>query len=555
MVLFLWLAVSAVQARDAGVENVFSPGGGGRLAAFAGAGAASEADVAVMVHNPAGLASLAVSEVQSAYFPYPFGTTYLAVLFGYPVPRVGVLGVGILHLGTGGLVFTDEQNIVTARDRGYSRTLLAAAYGGDVLGTPLALGGMARLELVRLADRLDGGFSLDAGVRVKAFGEGWRRWLGRYEVPGLVFGLAVREVLATGTRLGSVTEPAAWLIKTGFAYRFRPVAGHELEGFLDLDIHRAKAVKPSVALEYVLFGRYFLRGGVGLEAGPSLGGGILWVPREGHRLRFDYALGFPAVGPVHRVAAAYSFGATVEERLSAEEARRLEEFNRRVSAALAEERRAAEERIRRMREELEREQETNRRMELEQEIRKVMEEERSAAERRLRELQEAYARDMTNMSRAFRQELEGQVEAVRRQAEQERQRVLQQERAQAQRREREAREEQARLGRDLLRAQNLLYDAEDFDGAVEVLQEILRRDPENAEARIMLARARNGRQPVSSYPAEVQEAINRGMNLLVRENKREEAIRVWEEALAKYPDNWRLYKLIRDARRGSRGGR
>lgn len=567
MVVWVFVAAVAVaRAKDAGVESVFSPGAGGRLAALAGAGAASEADVAVMVHNPAGLATLTAAEVQSAYFPYPYGTTYLATVFGYPIPRVGVLGVGVLHLGTDGIVFTDEQNIVVAMNRSYSRSLLTAAYAGDILETPLALGAMARLELVRLADRVDGGFSVDFGLRANAWGERWRRWFGRYEVEGLVFGCSVREVLGTGTRLGSVTEPAAWLVKTGIAYRFRPAAGHLLQGFADLDIHRSKGVKPSVALEYTLFDRYFLRAGMGAEAGPSLGGGMGWTPARGHRLRFDYALGFPAVGPVHRLAAVYNFGETVEERLSAEEARRLEEFNRRVSEALAEERKATEERLRRMRAELEREQETNRRAELEREIRRVMEEERNAAERRVRELQEAYSRDMTNMSRTFRQELEGRVESVRRQAEQERQRVLQQaaqerqralqeERAQAQRRAREAREEQARLGRELLRAQTLLYDAEDFDGAVAVLQEILQRDPENEEAKLMLARARNGRLPVSSYPAEVQEAINRGMNLLVKENKREEAIRVWEEALAKHPDNWRLYKLIRDAKRGGRGAR
>jgi hypothetical protein len=555
----LWLVcllagiVPETAAQDAGVESVFDPGSGGRASGMAGAFTASEGDASVMVWNPAGLSAIDSAEVQLFYGAYPFGTPYATVLFGYPTAKFGTFGGAILYLGTGGIDFRDADNIITEKNRSYNRTLLLAAYSSRLPSAPLSLGAGLRLDSVRIGPDADTALSVDLGIHAQAWGKDWSRWIPWFSVPELTFGLALKEALSTGTRIGQQWEPGAFSIKTGFGYGFmvRQDPNHSFRTYLDLDIFTRKTPKPSLGIEYNFFRMFFLRTGYGWDPGFTAGAGVAWNPLPGHHLRFDYAAGFPAVGAVHKMSVSYQFGPTVDERRSTEESRRFDEIKRKIEEALEQERRIADDRIRRMRADMEAEQETNRRNELQRKIDEALELERKTADERIRKLEAEHADEITNMGRTYQEEIQKTVKASRQQADLERKKAIQEEKTRAQRRERQIREEQGKLSQDLLRAQNLLFEAENFDEAIRLLEDILKRDPENQEAKQYLLRARGGKVPASSYPPDVQEAINRGMNLLVKENKREEAIRVWEEALAKHPDNWRLFKLIRDAKKNA----
>jgi len=597
----LVLSASFCFGQDAGVESVFDEGTGGRALGLAGAFTAVADDSSAVYFNPAGLGYLQRGEAMGLFSVFPFGTIYSSASAAYPTMEFGTIGAGFIGINTGDISLRDSRNIVLDSSGGYGQIQFLLAYGKKIPRLPFSLGANLKINSFKTGDLTDANIAFDAALLIRAYGADWTRLLGRYQLRNLSIGVCLKDFLSTPIRLGVFAENEAFNVKLGAAWNgsIRGSENHRVLVSMDVNFYRGKTPKLRAGLEYNLYRLFFLRAGFNQASGFVLGAGVFYS-FSGQRFRLDYSLGLPEFGPVHKFSLQYQFGRSVEERVDYLKQREDEALQVKINSAIEDERRQNEDRLReiesgfsnnlksmkdaadkQLQQNLQllmaeqeatnkaREQRINEanRMKLEQALSdatnslgqqnrlKIDELKQQAEKQRLEELQrnEMKARqELTNQRRILSQQMQDQlnqkVKAEKARADQEKKKAVLDEQKKAAEREQKIRVEQKTIRQDLLRAQDLLFEQEDFDAAIAMLEDILRRDPGNQDAKDYLFRARGAKIPPASYPQEARDAINLGLNRFA-ENKVDEAIQIWQKALEKYPDNWRLFKLIRDARK------
>ena len=442
---------------------------------------------------------------------------------------------------------------------------------------------------------------VDAGILVRTFGPVWTRLLGRYQFENLSIGASFKDIISTPVRLRTFAETEALNVKLGASWHGLVVndKNHGLLASADVNLYRKKPPKLSLGLEYNLFRLFFIRSGYNQSAGFVLGAGVFYS-FSGNRFKLDYSLGLEEPGMVHRIALTYQFGRSLDERREAVREEADKDLQVKIGQAVEEERKANEDRIRGIEsafsnnlrqiksasdqeyqvklDRLKTEQDASNRanglrineqsrLKLEKALAdatnsigqqnrdRIEELKRQAEEQRLEELRQndiKARQELTNQRRILLQqqqeEIDRNIRAEKTRADLEKKQAVEDEQRKAVGREQKIRTELKTVRQDLLKAQDLLFEQEDFDAAIALLEDILRRDPANQDAREYLARARGARTPPSEYPQDAKDEINAGLNSFAA-NRVDEAIAIWQKALDKYPDNWRLFKLIRDAKK------
>jgi hypothetical protein len=597
---FILLLPFLCEAQDAGVESVFDQGLGGRAMGMAGAFAAVADDSSAVYWNPAGLGYLQAAEVSGLFGFFPFGTLYNGVSACYPSTGFGTVAIGFLRIGTGDLTFRDARNVVLDPSARSGQMQMLLGYGNRLPGLPVSLGIGLKLNSVSIGELSDVNISLDSGILIRAYGPEWTRFMGRYTLENLTMGFCFKDLLSSSMRFKAFEEAEAFGFKWGAAWRgaVKGDPNHRILVSADLNLHSRKAAKIALGAEYNLYRMFFFRTGFNQVSGFVLGAGV-YYSFSGQRFRLDYSVCFQEFGPVHKISLLYQFGRTVEQRLEDVKQAEDKSLKLKIGQAVDQERAANEGRIRQIeadysntlrkrQDELEAKRRdelaalmqsfeaTNKarvarineenRLKLEKELAavtnalgqqskdKIEQLKRDAEKQRLEDLRQNEVKaqqDLTNQRKVLQQaqqeEIDRKIRTEKARADQEKKKAIQEEQRRSAEREQKIKTEQKAIGQDLLQAKGLLNDSGDFDGAIRILEGILRRDPANREAGSLLEQARSAKVPPESAPLELRTALNAGAQFY-SQGQYGLAIQTWEKALEKYPNNWHLLTSIRKAK-------
>ena len=221
----------------------------------------------------------------------------------YPDWRWGAVAMTIRHFGTSDIEGRDERNLVTDPSLSSSESEVGIAYGRAV-SPAWSLGGMLKLRRQEVAGRAGSGVGADLGVRVvPALALGldgpWTR--------GLALGVALQNVIEPSIRLDQESVPDPSAVRMGVALA-PPFAG-SLGMLFSFDVDKARGVSPRVhaGLELRPHPLFALRGG--LDQGTlTAGTGFRYKDAE-----IEYAFADQTTGATHRAGLTYHFGAPVGE--------------------------------------------------------------------------------------------------------------------------------------------------------------------------------------------------------------------------------------------------
>lgn len=307
-----WVAISAALAsslpptagayEDAGTRSAFALGAGSRAFGLGGAYTAIPGDATIMVWNAGGLGWVTRSEGYAGVTNHPMQIREDFASVVLPSWRWGTLAVSMRRLGTDGIEGRDERNLITDENLSSSESEIAVGYGRTVAAS-WSLGGVVKLQRQSLAGQSGSGLGADLGVTGYPFAAlGVRTpWASQ-----LTWGFALRNVVAPSIRLDQdvVRDPGLW--RTGIAYR-TPF------GLAALDLEKGGGSAPRVhaGAEFSPAALFALRGGMNGSA-MTAGAGF-----RSRGISVDYAFEDRPLDAVHRISLSYAFGGTVAERRAA----------------------------------------------------------------------------------------------------------------------------------------------------------------------------------------------------------------------------------------------
>jgi len=560
LLAFFLCGFGRVFGADAGnVDDYLRSGIGARNLALGRCGTADVSNSFAVYWNPAAIANLNYYEISFYYNRLYEDTSFLAMTGIIPTQWWGNFGWGILNLATQNIKGWNTQNLYTGEIEN-SRSVFLLSYANSPYASPLEMGISLKIANHSLAGYSDTGFGFDAGVTYRA-------------KDNLKLGCVYQNFLGPVIKLDTKKEPFSPTLKIGT--RWMP---YELPVFLLCDVFWASRQNPkfSFGMEYLKFDPLKLRAGFN-ETEISLGFGY-----EFEKFIFDYAFSLHRaweinLGPSHRVDVIWKlssplvkFKETVDRRVARVFKRARKYFKKKrylyaideiwntfsvdpqnVDAAdlLQEIRRKMEHGL------------SDGKFNTPEDIsyaRGVLCYSEKNLPSALNELKQVYSIDPTRK----------EVKVTLKKIEKELRRL---------KREKEEKAKQMKI-EELLNDGIYLYSIEDFKGAVEKLQELLKIDPENEEGKKYLKLAleeiekrkpkpkpkkkkkkkpkpkpkpKKEKKPEIVYernPQKAQQFYNDGL-VEYSLGRIKSAIRYWKMALKYDPGNKKIEKAIRNAER------
>ncbi len=303
LVLLTLAPGSRADDSDGGLVSVFAYGAGNRMLAMGGAGVALDDDPDLFFINPGTLGGLQRREFQAGHASlYGLGFNEEYAILAWPDHRWGVLGLGLRHLGVGGIEGRDDRNLLLDDDLSSVDQQLTLAFGRS-FGGAWRLGAGLNLRRQELAGFSGGALGLDLGLQFLPAGllDGEPGLLKRLRA-----GIGLRNVVRPSIRLDqeSVEDPTA--LRIGLAHS-APLGKLRLNTACDMEKieNRNLRLHAGLELQYSLLA---LRLGWGYER-LGAGAGLRW-----HDLRVDYVYEDNPIEPVHRFGLSLRFGKDVREQ-------------------------------------------------------------------------------------------------------------------------------------------------------------------------------------------------------------------------------------------------
>lgn len=504
-------------SRDAGKEEIFDYGAGGRALGMGNAFTAAADDSSAVYWNPGAMGLLDYSEVMFLHAFLPYGTMYDTLSFVYPTVSFGTFGFGMFRIGTGDIIFRDSHNITTAEGVSASQMQFLISYGIKVR-LPFSFGTAIKINTENFGTFSDANISFDLGLLIPCFGPDWQNVFGKFQLKNLALGINVKNLISTPIKLSETAETEELNVKTGVSYRYGLSRDHRFLLALDLNFFSGKEMKINAGLEYNLFRMAFIRTGYNQNTGLVIGAGF-----EYFRIRLDYSLALQEIDATHRVSALWRFGRSIQEQRGAEKERIQREIMVRV----------------------------------EKEVEVKTKEYRENLQKTIEELNTKYAREkekiVNDMNLKSQEEKDRLNNELKLKYEEEKARLVT---SLSNRYESEKEDLKKNLANRLLANEQVknqhynrgveLYSQEDYDNAIIEFETVLKFDPNHRQAREFLQKARGAKRNPTTYSKEIMGLYYQGIDFYVAGEYRK-AIDVWNRILRIDPYNNLALKNIADA--------
>lgn len=312
------------QEGTGGTNSIFSLGVGARAIGMGGAFSSVGDDASSLAYNPATLVLNRYTQVLASHAELFSGWSdagYDFVGVVYPTISAGAVGVAVMTVGTGGIRGFDqwsrETEEISYRE---SQAMLGYAYTLPWLWAgKISIGSSVKLLSQRIGDFSDTGTGLDLGLLYVP------KWL-----PGFNLGCNLQDFVGADIKLVSVSEKVDRTVMSAIGYR-RKIAGNSVLALsAQMDMPERGDSRFRAGAEYRFKELFSVRAGYDGESFTA-GVGIAW-----HGLGFDYGYMSRAdAGSVHPMALYARIGTSVDDRIRANEERRLAEEERRIKQILS----------------------------------------------------------------------------------------------------------------------------------------------------------------------------------------------------------------------------
>ncbi len=289
ILVMIALTSVAYAGNPAAQTSIFHLGAGGRALGMGGASVAINSDATAVFWNPAALTNLADRSLSLMYLPLPEGTNYSFASFGWPTLDYGTFSIGAFLMTTGDI----ERRDALGRSDGVfsaNEQLYLVGYGKQ-LHRRVAVGATLKLygQSIDGASAFAGG--ADLGLRLSLSEQ-------------IHLGVNAQNVLAPEIRLERDNEKLPLTLKGGIGLRL-PISEGRHSLTLAADVDKIENVDPlfHVGGEFAIQNAYFLRAGYDVDQ-ISFGAGLkINLVRLGyafrtqdffsaqHRVSVDVALG------------------------------------------------------------------------------------------------------------------------------------------------------------------------------------------------------------------------------------------------------------------------
>jgi len=299
LALVFYFSAVAAEAGDAGRESHFSLGSGARALGMGGGFVGLADDASTIYWNQAGLQFLEYQEIDFTHvslLDFPNGAMYDVVSYVNPYSRLGGFGVSFMNLRTGDII--RRVDWIEHDTFGFNTWQLILGYGKRVSGD-IAFGGALKI----INQSLDSNHTYGAALDFSAL---WKT--GEHISAGLI----IQNFPATKLKLDRSSEKTPATVMIGGSYR-NYVVSEDMIGSISLALEKTedRSVKVRVGVESLLRERLAFR--VGLDRGhPTFGAGYRLYEE---RLQVDYALCIlEGINDSHRLGISYQIGPSVSER-------------------------------------------------------------------------------------------------------------------------------------------------------------------------------------------------------------------------------------------------
>lgn len=308
---------------DGGSRTLLGEATGPRALGMGGSFAAISDDATATFWNPGGLGWIDRKQLQIGYRGVDIADLRETSI-GAAIPswRWGAAGFLFRQIRSSDIEGRDENNVVTDTDLSDVQSEVLLAYGRN-LGNGVGLGGALKWRQQSLAGSSASAVGADLGALVRLADTPLMTpdWMS-----GLQFGISLRNVIEPKLRLvqESVSDPLQ--VRAGMAQRFE-IAGRPLLAALDIERGRGRDTRAYLGLEVELHPAISLRTGVG--SGVNAGASI-----SSHGVAFEYAHLDETLFDSRMLGLGWRFGPTTEDARAAAFSARQDEVRRELAASL-----------------------------------------------------------------------------------------------------------------------------------------------------------------------------------------------------------------------------
>lgn len=259
MILALMATANLEAANAGGTTPLFSYGAGGRALGMGGANVALANDASAIFWNPATLTNLQDRSLSLMHLPLPEGTNYDFAAFGWPTVDYGTFSLGAFLLTTGDIERRDESGRLLGTFSANQQMFLVG-YGKQI-NRFLSLGATLKLY----------GQSFDNS---SAFGAGGDFGIKLALNDNFALGLNAQNILAPEVRIDRDAESLPVNFKAGAGMMLPISEGRHLLS-LEADIDKTENIDPvfHIGGEFAFLNQYFLRAGYDVDQ-INLGAGL-----------------------------------------------------------------------------------------------------------------------------------------------------------------------------------------------------------------------------------------------------------------------------------------
>ncbi len=254
------IATASLQgANSGGTTPLFNFGAGGRGLGMGGANVALANDASAIFWNPATLTNLQDRSLSLMHLPLPEGTNYDFAAFGWPTVDYGTFSVGAFLLSTGDIERRDESGRLLGTFSSNQQMFLVG-YGKQI-NRFLSLGATLKLYGQSFDDASAFGAGGDLGLKI-ALSENF------------ALGFNAQNIVAPSIRIDRDEETQPITFKAGAGVMLPISDGRHILS-IEADVDKTENIDPvfHVGGEFAFMNRYFLRAGYDVDQ-VNLGAGL-----------------------------------------------------------------------------------------------------------------------------------------------------------------------------------------------------------------------------------------------------------------------------------------
>jgi hypothetical protein len=299
-VLLLLMAPALCFSSSAGVTSVFDIGTSVRAQSLGGAFTAVPDDAAAVYYNPGALNTLTKFQVQTAYMPLFYDTTYDYAAAALPTVDIGSFGASIAMINTGSIFLRDENGIILS-ETNQSLMEIIGAWSKELPIESLSAGLSIKLDYNDLANYADNlSFGMDFGMYYKAISETSQE---------LNTGFIIKNIIEPDIKLSATSDKLPRQLIVGLYYR-RPLTEAINAGIMaDIVTPFGSPFDIKAGAELGFFNTVDIRAGFSTQGIMSMGAGIKLFGD----FRVDYGIFFTDLGTQNRFSLTADFGENVPD--------------------------------------------------------------------------------------------------------------------------------------------------------------------------------------------------------------------------------------------------